>query len=222
MRLKIAYYFVCTLFVAGMVACNQQSQNVIEQEVTPEVKPVPVKPKKPEKKRPRERKPSPAPAPAVAPAPQVEKPVAVQEIVPENTQASITAPAPEAKSPIRLKPLGKKVSQVPVKGKYVALTFDDGPHAAYTPKALNILKRHGAKGTFFMLGQNAARNRSLVARVAAEGHELGVHTWSHIKMNSSARAKVDSEISRTQNLLGAISGVYPRVMRPPYGRKPKR
>ena len=116
-----------------------------------------------------------------------------------------------------LKPLGKRVSSVPMKGKYVALTFDDGPHPSLTPKALDILNRHGAKGTFFMLGQNAARYKSVVARAAAEGHELGVHTWSHIKMNSSSRAKVDSEIDRTQKTLAAAAGVKPRVMRPPYG-----
>ena len=101
--------------------------------------------------------------------------------------------------------------------KYVALTFDDGPHASLTPRALDILNRHGAKGTFFMLGQNASRNKSIVARAAAEGHELGVHTWSHIKMNSSSRAKVDNEVSRTQKVLAEASGVTPRVMRPPYG-----
>lgn len=203
-----------------MVACNQQSQSTIEQEVTQEVKPVPAKPDK--KKRSRSRKPAPAPREikekqeAVAPVT-----VAPVEAAPETGQATITAAAPEIAKPVRLKPLGKRVSQVPVKGKYVALTFDDGPHASFTPQALAILNRHGAKGTFFMLGQNAARNRSLVARVAAEGHEVGVHTWSHIKMNSNPRARVDSEISRTQNLLGNITGVYPRVMRPPYGATSK-
>jgi peptidoglycan/xylan/chitin deacetylase (PgdA/CDA1 family) len=99
----------------------------------------------------------------------------------------------------------------------VALTFDDGPHPSLTPKALDILNRHGAKGTFFMLGQNATRYKSIVARAAAEGHELGVHTWSHIKMNSASRAKVDNEISRTQKTLAEVSGITPRVMRPPYG-----
>jgi peptidoglycan/xylan/chitin deacetylase (PgdA/CDA1 family) len=146
----------------------------------------------------------PAPAPVEEPAPG---------------QAEISAApvqAEEVKAVIR-KPLGKRVSSVPMKGKYVALTFDDGPHPSLTARALDILRRHGAKGTFFMLGQNAARYKSLVARAAAEGHELGVHTWTHIKMNSSSRAKVDSEIDRTQKILAEVSGVRPRVMRPPYG-----
>lgn len=139
-------------------------------------------------------------------------PATPEQPVVENAVQETTKSAPK-----RLKPLGKRVFQVPVKGKYVALTFDDGPHAELTPKALDILARHGAKGTFFMLGQNVARYKSVVRRAAAEGHEIGVHTWSHIKMNSSARARVDREVSRTQNLIADVTGVVPRVMRPPYG-----
>lgn len=228
MRMKIAQYLVCVLAVSGMVGCNQQSQSQIEPNVKPVVIPAeptrpvkptqPVKPDKPVK-----------PVKPVKPAEPVKPVEPVVPVLPEPVvtelqggQAEVTVTPPVAepvlpKKPVKLKPLGKRVCSVPVKGKYVALTFDDGPHASLTPKALDILKRHGAKGTFFMLGQNAARNKSIVARAAAEGHELGVHTWTHIKMNSTARAKVDSEITRTQNVLADASGVVPRVMRPPYG-----
>ena len=201
---------ICLASVLGMVACQQQQQQQQQTQVVetvPAVKPVQVKPR-----------------PVVKPRPLV-KPIQVKPVVkPEpsetiaETATSHSEPEQEAvKQPVRLKPLAKRVSHVPMKGKYVALTFDDGPHASLTPRALDILNRHGAKGTFFMLGSNALRNQSVVARAAAEGHELGVHTWTHIKMNSSSRAKVDREVSRTQNLLGKISGTYPRVMRPPYG-----
>ena len=228
MRMKIAQYLVCALALSGMVGCNQQSQSQIEPNVKPVVIPAeptrpvkptqPVKPDKPVK-----------PVKPVKPAEPVKPVEPVVPVQPEPVvtdfqggQAEVTVTPPVAepvlpKKPVKLKPLGKRVCSVPVKGKYVALTFDDGPHASLTPQALDILKRHGAKGTFFMLGQNAARNKSIVARAAAEGHELGVHTWTHIKMNSTARAKVDSEISRTQNVLSDASGVVPRVMRPPYG-----
>ena len=228
MRMKIAQYLVCVLALSGMVGCNQQSQSQIEPNVKPVVIPAeptrpvkptqPVKPDKPVK-----------PVKPVKPAEPVKPVEPVVPVQPEPVvtdfqggQAEVTVTPPVAepvlpKKPVKLKPLGKRVCSVPVKGKYVALTFDDGPHASLTPQALDILKRHGAKGTFFMLGQNAARNKSIVARAAAEGHELGVHTWTHIKMNSTARAKVDSEISRTQNVLADASGVVPRVMRPPYG-----
>lgn len=224
MRMKIAQYLVCVLALSGMVGCNQQSQSQIEPNVKPVVIPAeptrpvkpttPVKPVKPVKLV-KPVKPA-EPVKPVVPTQPVQPEPAVTE--PQTGQAEVAVtPVAEPKKPIKLKPLGKRVCSVPVKGKYVALTFDDGPHASLTPKALDILKRHGAKGTFFMLGQNAARNKSIVARAAAEGHELGVHTWTHIKMNSTARAKVDSEISRTQNVLADASGVVPRVMRPPYG-----
>lgn len=220
MRMKILHYLVCGLVIAGISACNQQSQNNVEVEVTPEVKPVPpktpVKPKKPAEKV--------KPAKPVKPVKPEKKELPAQPVAPEQPvmpsgQVEVTtAPEPpQTTKPVRLKPLGKRVSQVPMKGMYVALTFDDGPHPSLTGKALDILKKHGAKGTFFILGQNAARYKSVVSRAAAEGHELGVHTWSHIKMNSSSRARVDSEVSRTQNTLASISGTVPRVMRPPYG-----
>lgn len=215
MRIRLAQYAVCSVAFAGMVACNQQSQNNVEKVTTPVVKPVPLrdavpttKPGTPAKNnRPEQNKPKPEPPSA---------PVAPVQPTPGEAPATPASPQPKP-APVRQKPLGKRVSHVPMKGKYVALTFDDGPHPALTPKALDILNRHGAKGTFFMLGQNAARYKSIVERVAAEGHELGVHTWSHIKMNSSSRAKIDSEIGRTQRVLAEASGVTPRVMRPPFG-----
>ena len=228
MRMKIAQYLVCVLALSGMVGCNQQSQSQIEPNVKPVVIPAeptrpvkptqPVKPDKPVKPV-KPVKPA-EPVKPVEPVVPVQPEPVVTELQGGQAEVTVTPPVAEPvlpKKPVKLKPLGKRVCSVPVKGKYVALTFDDGPHASLTPQALDILKRHGAKGTFFMLGQNAARNKSIVARAAAEGHELGVHTWTHIKMNSTARAKVDSEISRTQNVLADASGVVPRVMRPPYG-----
>lgn len=209
MRYNIGTYFICAPVILGMVACQQQQQQQQQLEmaetVTPVVKPV-VKPKPATTTK---VKPAAKPRPKAKPA---AKPAA-QQLVPSTPKVDV----PVVGAPKRLSPLGKKVFSVPMKGKYVALTFDDGPHPSLTCKAVDILNRHGAKGTFFMLGQNVARYKSIVASVAASGHELGVHTWTHIKMNSSARAKVDSEISRTQNLIGSISGTYPRVMRPPYG-----
>ena len=228
MRMKIAQYLVCVLALSGMVGCNQQSQSQIEPNVKPVVIPAeptrpvkptqPVKPDKPVKPV-KPVKPA-EPVKPVEPVVPVQPEPVVTDLQGGQAEVTVTPPVAEPvlpKKPVKLKPLGKRVCSVPVKGKYVALTFDDGPHASLTPQALDILKRHGAKGTFFMLGQNAARNKSIVARAAAEGHELGVHTWTHIKMNSTARAKVDSEISRTQNVLADASGVVPRVMRPPYG-----
>lgn len=112
---------------------------------------------------------------------------------------------------------GKRVARVSVPGNYVALTFDDGPNASLTPQALDILARHGAHGTFFVLGENAARNASVLARAAAEGHEIGNHTYSHIKMTGSSQEKIRHEIERTNSIIESATGRCPRVMRPPYG-----
>ena len=216
MRKKIVQYTLCMAVLAGLSACNQQGQEAVVQPVTPEVKPVagPDKPSAPVK----QTKPGKTTKPVNKPKPVQPEPQVVP-VEPTPGQAEIgNAPVQsEMAKPVSQKPLGKRVSHVDMKGKYVALTFDDGPHPSLTPKALDILNRHGAKGTFFMLGQNATRYKSIVARAAAEGHELGVHTWSHIKMNSASRAKVDNEISRTQKTIAEVSGITPRVMRPPYG-----
>lgn len=216
---KIVASLASTACILGMVACQQQKKQpqqativtaapvVAPKPVTRQVtKPAPKPAAKPVVKQ------DAAPMPTNVPAPE---PVVVDQTADSGGAAVVVAPVQA--EPKRLQPLGMRVCHVPVKGMYVALTFDDGPHAALTPKALDILKKHGAKGTFFMLGQNANRNQSVVKRAAAEGHELGVHTWSHIKMNSCPRTKVDSEVNRTQSLLGRLSGTYPRVMRPPYG-----
>ena len=112
---------------------------------------------------------------------------------------------------------GRRVAQVSVPGKYVALTFDDGPSGAYTPKILDILNRHGAKATFFVLGENAARHKSILARAAAEGHEIASHTWSHVKLTSKSYDQIASEMERTSAVIREATGRQPRLMRPPYG-----
>ncbi len=146
--------------------------------------------------------------------------VKTQAQKPETAPAAHVASAAETRAmAARITPAvpGARVSRVQVPGMYVALTFDDGPHSTLTPKALDILARHNAHGTFFVVGSSATRNRSIMARAVAEGNEIGVHTWSHIKMSSSSTATIDSEISRTAAVIKEATGKAPRVMRPPYG-----
>ena len=112
---------------------------------------------------------------------------------------------------------GLRVSHVSVPGNYVALTFDDGPSPALTPQVLDILNRYGAKGTFFVVGRSVSRNSSILARAVAEGHEIGAHTWSHIKMTASGTQRVISEMDRTNDAILSATGIVPKIMRPPYG-----
>ena len=106
------------------------------------------------------------------------------------------------------------VVSVATREKAVALTFDDGPHPAYTPQVLDLLARHGAKATFFMLGKLAARYPELVKRVHAEGHEIGNHSWDHPSLAMLDRPELEQQLLRTRDVLGPVTG---ELMRPPYG-----
>lgn len=101
--------------------------------------------------------------------------------------------------------------------KLVALTFDDGPNAATTSQALDILAKYHVKGTFFMLGKNVAGNEQLVKRVHDEGHEIGNHSWSHPQLPTLALEQAKKQIEDTQAALRAVIGESPKMMRPPYG-----
>lgn len=150
------------------------------------------------------------------------KPIPTEPVIVKPTTPAKPKPAKPVKPEKPAKPFvpaapGVRVSSVSVPGKYVAITFDDGPHATLTPQVLDVLKKYGAKATFFVAGSNAARYPSIMARAAAEGHEIGNHTYSHIQMTAATQEKIDSEISRTNALIEAATGSKPKVMRPPYG-----
>lgn len=98
----------------------------------------------------------------------------------------------------------------------VALTFDDGPSES-TPAILDALARRGARATFFFCGANAARLPDAARRAAAEGHEIGNHTFTHPRLYKCSPARIDEEVARTQQVLGNIIGRQPNLFRPPYG-----
>jgi len=104
-----------------------------------------------------------------------------------------------------------------VEGPYIALTFDDGPHATLTPKLLDILKEKGVKATFFVLGECVAANPAVLQRAAAEGHEIGNHSWDHKALTKGGGSGVDSEINQTNAAIESATGKKPVVVRPPYG-----
>jgi peptidoglycan/xylan/chitin deacetylase (PgdA/CDA1 family) len=106
----------------------------------------------------------------------------------------------------------------PVGCRSVCLTFDDGPHPEHTPRLLDALREHRAVATFFVVGREARRYPDLVRRIAAEGHELGGHTFSHAAAESVSVRRLLGEVRRTGKLLAAILGRETRLFRPPYGR----
>lgn len=103
------------------------------------------------------------------------------------------------------------------KEKMVALTFDDGPDATYTPKVLNILKKYNIKATFFVVGENVQAQPGLIRQEISEGHEVENHTFTHPDLVKDITISTEEEIIRTQHVIEAVSGRKPCYFRPPKG-----
>jgi len=108
-------------------------------------------------------------------------------------------------------------NSVHVDGPYIALTFDDGPHATLTPKLLDLLAAHHMKATFFVVGQNAADHPDILRRAVREGHEIGNHSWSHPNLGKMSDEAVRRELQKTDDAIFAAIGKHPTLLRPPYG-----
>ncbi len=98
----------------------------------------------------------------------------------------------------------------------IALTFDDGPDPQWTPKILDILARHGAHATFFVIGSKVNEQPELTRRILAEGHELGVHTFTHVELATVPQWRRDLELTLCQNAIAGVTGFQSALMRPPY------
>ncbi|MFE7614181.1 polysaccharide deacetylase family protein [Streptomyces sp. NPDC057496] len=104
------------------------------------------------------------------------------------------------------------------KAKCIALTFDAGP-GQYTPRLLDILKEEKVHATFFLLGKNHVKKHpDMVRRLAAEGHEVANHTWTHQVLTDREPDEIRAELKQTQDAIAEITGKKPRLMRPPQGR----
>lgn len=107
---------------------------------------------------------------------------------------------------------------LPVRGeetKYVALTFDDGPSGKFTQTLLDGLYDRGVKATFLLCGYRVKLYPELTQRIFDEGHEIGLHGYSHKNMQNMSRRDIAQEIVDTQALLP--EGCSPKFLRPPGG-----
>ena len=102
--------------------------------------------------------------------------------------------------------------------KYIALTFDDGPHTKYTLEILDILKENNAVATFFIIGENAEEHPDLVRKINESGCEIGNHTWSHAYLDKLSENAIREELRRAHTRLFELTGCHPRLFRPPGGR----
>ena len=112
---------------------------------------------------------------------------------------------------------GLVFSENPDAGKYLALTFDDGPHKDQTARILAVLQKYGVKATFFPIGENVKAHPELVKMAALQGHEIGNHTYSHPKLSSLADLALARELEQAADALQAITGGTPHLFRPPEG-----
>jgi peptidoglycan/xylan/chitin deacetylase (PgdA/CDA1 family) len=114
------------------------------------------------------------------------------------------------------------VLTAPARSGELALTFDDGPSPAWTPRLLDILAGHAVRATFFMVGSRAQSEPELVRQMVAAGHLIGNHSWCHPNLAFASASLIKEELSRTSQTLEQITGAPVRYFRPPFGaRRPE-
>ncbi|MER7705834.1 polysaccharide deacetylase family protein [Kitasatospora sp. NPDC097605] len=174
--------------------------------------------------------PSAAPAPSAAPSPSAAPPAApaadaAPSAAPSSTAASApvsapaSAPASAAPTPGRALTDGESrpVYELDAARRVVALTIDDGPDPRHTPTVLALLEQYGIRATFFLIGENAVEHAGLVREIAARGHHIANHTWTHPDLRGLSEGKVRDELERTSDLLHRTTGKVPTWFRAPGG-----
>jgi peptidoglycan/xylan/chitin deacetylase (PgdA/CDA1 family) len=99
----------------------------------------------------------------------------------------------------------------------IALTIDDGPSPLYTPQVLRVLEKYGVLATFSMVGENVSSYPAIAREVAAAGHTIINHTWSHARLTMLSAAGQRAQIAQATDAIHAATGVHPRMFRAPYG-----
>jgi peptidoglycan/xylan/chitin deacetylase (PgdA/CDA1 family) len=116
---------------------------------------------------------------------------------------------------LALLPIGTPTSMFDVRDE-IALTFDDGPDPDVTPKVLDVLRHHGAQATFFVLTDHAAKHPDMLARIAAEGHEIALHFDVHDRIPDLAPGVALARLRSARHMLEKLAGPV-ALFRPPYG-----
>ncbi|MDZ7729592.1 MAG: polysaccharide deacetylase family protein [Dehalococcoidia bacterium] len=140
--------------------------------------------------------PTPTPAPTSTPTPTA-------TVTPTPTATPSPSPTP---SPTR-----------PGEAGYVYLTFDDGPDPSWTPAVLDVLDRHNARATFFVLGQAVTRYPGIAEREVDSGHTIGNHTFNHARLTTIGADAMFAELRETTQAIEDATGHRTDCLRPPYG-----
>jgi cellulose synthase/poly-beta-1,6-N-acetylglucosamine synthase-like glycosyltransferase/peptidoglycan/xylan/chitin deacetylase (PgdA/CDA1 family) len=130
---------------------------------------------------------------------------------------SFGGPAPLAHSrPILIARGDSLLSNEPLAGRRIALTFDDGPNPRWTPQIAAILRQEHVHATFFLIGSQAARHPGIVRMLVRDGNELGNHTFTHVALSNGPSWQARAQLELTEAVLVGITGHYTRLVRPPY------
>jgi peptidoglycan-N-acetylglucosamine deacetylase len=103
--------------------------------------------------------------------------------------------------------------------KQLALTFDDGPNDAHTLKLLEVLAKHDVHGTFFMIGRFVRERPGIARAVAAAGHVIGNHTFTHPRLIFRSEAQTRAELTNCRQALEDAIGAHSNLFRPPFGAR---
>ena len=101
--------------------------------------------------------------------------------------------------------------------KKLAITFDDGPNPATTPKLLELFARYSGHATFFLIGDFVTKCPELVRETAARGHSLGNHTFAHPNLFKCGPTEIREQLRRCSDAIAEVTAVTPKWFRPPYG-----
>jgi cellulose synthase/poly-beta-1,6-N-acetylglucosamine synthase-like glycosyltransferase len=145
------------------------------------------------------------------------------EVDAAKTRSPCTSPAPDAVAEgdgpvIGINRNGIQTGSMPA--RTVALTFDGGPDPVWTPRLLDLLRRHQARATFFLFGSQAARHPELVRRIRAEGHEIGSNTYTGAVLGEASPIRFSTELDLTQTALAGATDVHTTLLRMPRTTSP--
>jgi len=168
--------------------------------------------------------PEPPPADPPTPTPTPAHPPVVPPAEPPTVPpAELTPPAPPPAEPPADPPVRPAIPSVPPQSgdidpskPMIALTFDDGP-SKYTSHVLDILEKYGARATFCVVGNIVNARQETVKRTSDLGCEVIGHSWSHRDLSKLSSEEIKKELNDTSAAIEAITGVWPRLYRPPYG-----
>lgn len=101
--------------------------------------------------------------------------------------------------------------------RHIALTFDDGPDGESTPAFLDLLAEHHRAATFFVLAEQATRDAPLMRRMVTEGHEVGLHGWTHRCVAAVPPTRLTGQLRAAREAIEDVTGTAITWYRPPYG-----